>query len=270
MSQRVRDDSSTLNAQTTCCGFTSPTMSVLREGAMEMVGARVLLRYVPLIAFFMATCGQAVRASISLASLGPPLVTVAPATAVAVLLVECTAELDEPAALWLLPSPSPGVSALLVPRSVSCGGQSAIVVRVNSTVAPGQYWLGVEARTSSATRATLALQLVVLRHGPVHPVVVTVPDELVLRQGQTAEVMVIVGRPETASESLTLSAVTSASAQHVRLDFSSLEAHDVCRLSVSIGVNVPPRTYVVTVQALGGRWVANGRLTIVVTAPGEQ
>lgn len=165
-----------------------------------------------------------------------------------------------------LESPPNGVSGTFVPDALVCGETSTLTLVVAASVQPGTYTMRVQGESDEIVaqeQLTLVVAAVPTDAEDGFDLLVE-PTTLTLSRGQQATVAVAIERTTGFADRVALSAVVDPSAQHIDLTFDPALAADASTMTVAIGINVPPGSYLITVQGLSGRLGDNASLDLWV------
>lgn len=194
----------------------------------------------------------------------PSVVSVdAPSSTVVPIAIERTASFTEALTLTVEGAP-PGVSGSFDPNPTTTTG-SVLTLSVADTVGPGSYGLTVRAESPDGLGDLVAFSLVVAPAVGEGFDIQVEPASLTLKQGQQDTIAVSIERTAGFVDPVALSAVADPDAQHIGMTFDPALAADVSVMTVTIGINVPPRGYLVVVQGVGDGLVANATISLLVT-----
>ena len=177
--------------------------------------------------------------------------------------IERTTSFTEALTLTLEGAPD-GVGSSFVPNPCTTTG-STLTLNVADAVPAGSYGLTVMAESATGYSDTLPFSLIVVPRAEEAFDLLVEPTTLTLSRGQQATVAVAIDRTAGFADPVALSAVVDPSAQHIDLTFDPALAADASTMTVAIGINVPPGSYLITVQGLSGRLGDNASLGLRVT-----
>lgn len=177
-------------------------------------------------------------------------------------IIDRTDGFSEAVTLTLEGAPA-GVSSSFAPNP-STTTATTLTLNVADTASPGTYPLTVRSESAHGYGDTVTFSLVV--RSPTHDDfnLLLDPTSLTLKQGQQADVTVTIERTPGFTAPVALSAAVTPDAQHITVTFTPASAADGSVMTVTVGINVPPRTYQVVVQGLSDRLVDDAPLHLLV------
>lgn len=164
--------------------------------------------------------------------------------------IQRTASFTEAVELDVLGVPA-GVAATFDPNP-SLGGASTLTIAVDASTATGSYALTVRASSGDDYVDTADVTVVVTEPDAAGFSLSLDTSSLTLAQGDTGDVLVTISRTGGFADDVELSAALKPTADHVVVTFDPVDASTQSVMTVVIGNNVPPRTYLVEVRGMSG------------------
>lgn len=164
--------------------------------------------------------------------------------------VERSASFAEPVDLELQNAPA-GVTGTFEPNP-STGDASTLTLAVDGAVAPGSYPLSIRGSTGDGYADATELTLVVTEPDAAGFSLALDTSGLALARGAAGDVVVTIVRTGGFADPVELSAALKPTAEHIAVSFDPVFAGASSVMTLVIGENVPPRTYLVEVRGLSG------------------